>query len=152
MHTSATPRETLEIMLGHLGLAFEIEEEERPAGRTLHIRTPDPGRLIGRNGRVLDDLQYLLNRMLSHEEESPARIMVDVENYRQQQVEQMLEKVRRAGEKVRVEGGDVELEPMNSFERRLVHNLFKDDPEVQSVSPEDSSRLKRITLRRRTAA
>lgn len=151
MPTHTSPRETLEIMLGHLGLSFIIEEEERPAGRTLHIRTPDAARLIGRNGRVLDDLQYLLNRMISHEEDSPARIIVDVENYRQQQIEQMLEQVRQAARRVRQEGTEVQLPPMNSFERRLVHNLFKDDPEVQSVSPEDSSRLKRITLRRRPA-
>jgi len=148
----ASPRETLELMLGHLGLSFEILEEDRPAGKTLHIRTPDPGRLIGRNGRVLDDLQYLLNRILTREEDAAHRVIVDVENYRQQQVDLMLEKVKAAAESVRGGGPEVELEPMNSFERRLVHNLFKDDPDIQSASPADASRLKRITLRRRASA
>lgn len=148
----ASPRETLELMLGHLGLSVEIHEEDRPAGRTLHIRTSDPGRLIGRNGRVLDDLQYLLNRILSHEEDSAHRVIVDVENYRQQLVEQMLERVRAAADGVRAGGPEVELDPMNSFERRLVHNLFKDDPDIQTASPADASRLKRITLRRRASA
>jgi spoIIIJ-associated protein len=150
MHVS--PRETLELMLGHLGFSVEIHEEDRLAGRTLHIRTSEPGRLIGRNGRLLDDLQYLLNRILSHEEDSAPRVIVDVENYRQQLVDQMLERVKAAAESVRAGGPEVVLEPMNSFERRLVHNLFKDDPDIETVSPAEASRLKRITLRRRASA
>jgi spoIIIJ-associated protein len=152
MSTTASARETLELMLGHLGLTFEIHEEERPAGKTLHIRTADPGRLIGRNGKVLDDLQYLLNRILNREEDAAHRVIVDVENYRQHQIQHMLKQVQAAAEAIRGGGPEIQLDPMNSFERRLVHNLFKDDPEIQSVSPRDDRRLKRITLRRRTAA
>lgn len=152
MHAAHDPREILEILLGHLGLTAEIEEEARPAGRTLHIRTSDPGRLIGRNGKVLDDLQYLLNRIITREEEAAPRIIVDVENYRQQQMDQLLEKARAAGESVRAGGPEAVLPPMNSFERRLVHNLFKDDPDLASSSPPEPGRLKSITIRRRQPA
>lgn len=152
MQSGYSPRETLELMLGHLGFTFEIREEQRPSGKTLHILTRDPGRLIGRNGKVLDDLQYLLNRILNREEEAAPRVIVDVENYRQQLVDQMLVDVKAAADSVRQSGTEAVLQPMNSFERRLVHNLFKDDPEIQSVSPQDDARIKRITLRRRTPA
>jgi spoIIIJ-associated protein len=149
MQSGYSPRETLELMLGHLGYTFEIREEQRPSGKTLHVLTRDSARLIGRNGKVIDDLQYLLNRILTREEEATPRIIVDVENYRQQLVDQMMTEVREAADSVRQTGTEAVLRPMNSFERRLVHNLFKSDPDIQSVSPQDDNRIKRITLRRR---
>jgi spoIIIJ-associated protein len=69
-------RETLEVMLGHLGLVFEVEELE-PAGRhVLNIRSRESGRLIGRDGQVLEDLQFLLNRILNRSEEGAASVIV----------------------------------------------------------------------------
>jgi len=50
---------------------------------------------------------------------------------------------------VRLSGRPVHLEPMNAYERRIVHNAFADDPEIKTWSPPDDSRLKRITLRLR---
>jgi spoIIIJ-associated protein len=58
----AAARETLENMLGHLGFAFTLEEEKRGEDQVLHVRMQNPARLIGREGEVLDDLQFLLNR------------------------------------------------------------------------------------------
>ena len=54
-----------------------------------------------------------------------------------------------AAERVRITGRSLQLEPMNSYERRLVHNAFKDDPEVATWSPSDSARIKQITLLKR---
>jgi len=145
-----SPKETLELMLSHLGLACEVREENRPAGPVLHVLTGEPGRLIGRNGKTLDDLQYLLNRMLSHVDDEAQRITVDVENYRQQQYAGLFKDVEAAAERVRSSGEEVTLPPMNSFERRIVHNLYKDDPEIATSSPAEPARLKSITIRRRT--
>jgi spoIIIJ-associated protein len=60
-------------------------------------------------------------------------------------------RVRQLSDTVRKSGRPVQLEPMNAYERRIVHNAFKDDPEVITWSPPDDARLKRITLRRRNA-
>jgi spoIIIJ-associated protein len=57
--------------------------------------------------------------------------------------------VRELAERVRITGRSLQLEPMNSYERRLVHNAFKDDPEVATWSPSDSARIKQITLLKR---
>ncbi len=54
---SLTPRETLELLLGHLGFVFEVEETHEGDHLVLNIRTRDPARLVGREGRTLDDLQ-----------------------------------------------------------------------------------------------
>jgi spoIIIJ-associated protein len=57
--------------------------------------------------------------------------------------------VRQVADVVRQTGRSYQLEPMNGYERRIVHNAFKDDPEVMTWSPPDDARLKRITLRAR---
>src|SRR5262249_53153415 len=58
----------------------------------------------------------------------------------------IVQRVRELAERVRITGRSLQLEPMNSYERRLVHNAFKDDPEVATWRPSDSARIKQITL------
>ena len=65
--------------------------------------------------------------------------------------DQVVQRVRELAERVRITGRSLQLEPMNSYERRLVHNAFKDDPEVATWSPSDSARIKQITLLKRQA-
>jgi spoIIIJ-associated protein len=139
-------REVLELMLGHLGLVFEVEEME-PAGRhVLNIHSRESGRLIGRDGQVLEDLQYLLNRILNRAEEGAANVIVDVDGYRQKEKQDFLGRVREMAEEVRRTGRPLVLAPMNSFDRRLVHQAFVDDPEIATQSEEGGARLKQITL------
>jgi spoIIIJ-associated protein len=145
-----SPREALEMLLGHLGFVFEVEEIRTEEGLVLNVKTREPGRLIGREGHTLDDLQLLVNR-LSHHDEDEGRVIVDVDGYRQAQRQELISRVKRAARRVRETGQPVLLEPMNSFERRLVHQLFKDDPKVMSVSPQGRARIKRIELRPKDA-
>ncbi len=144
-------RETLELMLGHLGLVFEVEEME-PAGRhVLNIHSREGGRLIGRDGHVLEDLQYLLNRILNRSEEGAANVIVDVEGYRQKEKQDFLGRIRELADEVRRTGRPLALAPMNSFDRRLVHQAFAEDPEIVTQSEEGSARLKQITLALRSS-
>jgi spoIIIJ-associated protein len=139
-------RETLELMLGHLGLVFEVEELE-PAGRhVLNIHSREAGRLIGRDGQVLEDLQYLLNRILSRTDENAANVIVDIEGYRQKEKQDFLGRIRELADQVRRTGKPMALAPMNSFDRRLVHQAFAEDPDIATQSEESSARLKQITL------
>ena len=69
-----------------------------------------------------------------------------MENFRQNETGRFLDAIRKVATEVLATGQPIKLDPMNSYERRLVHNLFKDDPGVRSWSPEDAGRLKRITL------
>jgi len=155
MSGSAAPagaRELLENMLGHLGFAFTLEEEKRGDDEVLHVRMQNPSRLIGREGETIDDLQFLLNRMLVRGEEPAQRVIVDVENYRLEQQSALLDEVKEMVERTRSAGETVDLPPMNAYERRIIHQAFRDDPEVETVSPEGPSRLKRIRVRPRRPA
>lgn len=147
---SAQPKDTLEKILQQLGFPATVEEHHLDDGLLLDVKTDDPGRLIGRQGQTLSDLQYIVNRMLFQQDESAPKVTVDVGGYRSQAREALEKKAQDAADKVRRWGDVVELEPMNAFDRRIVHNALKDDPDIvtQSVEVEGTSK-KAILLRPR---
>ncbi len=146
MNAAHSAHEILDIMLRHLGYDVNIEMDEDPTGPSLHVRMEKPEALIGRKGERLDDLQHLVNKLLRQKVPEAPRVRLDVENFRHNEIQRFLDGIRTLAEQVQATGQPVKLDPMNSYERRLVHNLFKDDPHVRSWSPEDAGRLKRITL------
>ncbi len=136
-------------MLGLLGFVCEIKESPCDYGLTLQVYTSQKDRLIGRNGELLDDLQLLLNRILQAKDKDVRRVQVDVEHWREIRDDALAQRVRLLAEGVRSTGRSYQLEAMNAYERRIVHNAFKDDSEIMTWSPPDDARLKRITLRKR---
>jgi len=142
------PKELLETMLGQLGFVAEVQESEEEGVQKLQVSTRESDRLIGRDGEVLDHLQFLVNRLIQAEsgDKDAPRVIVDIENWRNLRDDRLIERVNRAADRVRSTGRPTVLEPMNSYDRRLVHNLFTDDPELMSSSPNSSDRLKRITI------
>ena len=148
---NANPKELLDTMLGHLDFSFEIKEYETGKGLTLQVYSPERERLLGRRGELLEDIQFLLNRMLQAKEKDAPRVVVDIEHWREMKDDSLLQRVRQLADVVRACGRPYQLEPMNSYQRRIIHNAFKDDPDVMTWSPPDDARIKRITLRKRPA-
>ena len=144
------PKELLDTMLGHLDFSFEIKEFESPKGLTLQVYSPERERLLGRRGELLEDIQFLLNRMLQSKDKDAPRVVVDIEHWREMKDDGLVQRVKQIAEGVRTSGRPYQLEPMNSYQRRIIHNAFKDDPEVMTWSPPDDARIKRLTLRKRT--
>lgn len=145
---SAPPKETLEQLLRHLGFDATVEEHHLDDGLVLDIRCEDSGRLIGRAGQTLADLQYILNRLLFQQETAAPKVTVDVGGYRAQAREALEKRAREAAEKVRKWGDVVELEPMNAYERRIVHHALRDDPDVETHSVEvEGTAMKALLLR-----
>ncbi len=118
----------------------------------LQIYTGERDLLIGQKGETLLDLQFLLNRLLQTADPSAERVNIDVEHHRAIARDRLLERVQARADRVRQTGRPVTLDPLNAYDRRLVHNLFKDDPDIATGSPPGDQRLKSITLRRRGAA
>ena len=144
-----TPKEILDTILGHLDFAFEIKESESGGGITLQIYSPEKERLIGRRGEVMEDLQLVVNRMLLAKDPKAPRVTVDVEHYREMHDDELVARVKQLAEVVRNTGRQYQLEPMNSYQRRIIHNAFKGDPDIETWSPSDDARIKRITLRKK---
>ena len=146
----AQPKATLEKILASLGFQVAVEEHQLEEGLLLDVKTDDAGRLIGRQGQTLADLQYITNRLLFQQDPNSPKIMVDVGGYRAQAREALVKKAKDAAEKVRRWGDAVELEPLNAFDRRIVHHTLKDDPDVETHSVEvEGSDKKAILLRPR---
>lgn len=146
---NATPVEILDTLLGYLGFVAEVKEELNDGNTTLQILTNETDRLIGRHEEVMDDLQYLVNRMLASQSPPGARVIVDVQHYRSMRDDALVAKVRQLASAVRASGRPMQTAPLNSYDRRVVHNAFKDDPELTTWSPPDDARVKRITIRKR---
>ena len=146
----AQPKETLEKILALLGFQATVEEHRLEEGLLLDVKTDDAGRLIGRQGQTLADLQYITNRLLFQQDPNSPKAMVDVGGYRAQAREALVKKAKDAAEKVRRWGDAVELEALNAFDRRIVHHALKDDPDVETHSVEvEGSDKKAILLRPR---
>jgi spoIIIJ-associated protein len=142
------PKATLEKLLELLGFPATVEEQSLPEGLLLDVKTEDSGRLIGRQGQTLADLQYIANRLLFQQDQNTPKVMVDVSGYRSQARETLVKKAKEAAEKVRRWGDIVELEPMTAFDRRVVHQALKDDPDIETQSVEvDGTDKKAMLLR-----
>jgi spoIIIJ-associated protein len=143
---SAQPKATLEKILQLLGFDATVEEHALEEGLFLDVKTEDSGRLIGRQGQTLSDLQYITNRLLFQQDPASPKIMVDVSGYRAQAREALVKKAKDAAEKVRRWGDVVELEPLNAFDRRIVHNAIKEDPDIETHSVEVEGTDKKVIL------
>ena len=145
---SADPKVTLEKLLQLLGFPVTIEEHRMEDGVLLDVKTDDSGRLIGRQGQTLSDLQYVTNRLLFQQDPSAPKVMVDVSGYRAQAREALVKKAKEAAEKVRRWGDVVELEPLNAFDRRIIYQALKDDPGIETHSVEVEGTEKKVILLR----
>ena len=145
---SAQAKSTLEKVLDLLGFPVTVEEHTLEDGVLLDVKTEDSGRLIGRQGQTLADLQYITNRLLFQQDPASPKVMVDVGGYRAQAREALVKKAKEAAEKVRRWGDVVELEPLNAFDRRIVHQALKDDPGVETTSVEVEGTDRKVILLR----
>jgi len=144
----AQPKVTLEKIMELLGFTATVEEHSMEDGILLDVKTEDSGRLIGRQGQTLADLQYIANRLIFQQDPAAPKIMVDVGGYRAQAREALVKKAKDAAEKVRRWGDVVELEPMSAFDRRVIHQALKDDPGVETASVEVEGTDKKAILLR----
>jgi spoIIIJ-associated protein len=106
------------------------------------------GLLIGRHGQTLDALQEVVRSAVQRTTGSRCRVMVDVEDYRKRRRSQLVQRSRTLAAKVRRTGRPERMEPMNAYERKIVHDAVTEVDGVESASEgEDPDR--RVVLRRR---
>ncbi len=128
MTTVETATKILDTMLGHLGLAATIEVQETHDGPCLQIHSTESKVIIGRDGERLDDLQYLVNRILRRQFPKAERIKVDCEHFRTIREDQMAAEIKEIAERVKATGNPYQMRPLNAYYRRMVHHILVDDP------------------------
>jgi len=141
--------EILTKLLRMLRFETQIEAEINGENLRFRIKCEDAGRLIGRGGSNLSGLQFLLNRMMFRKVAGAPRVFIDVEGFKEEIDSDVLKRAEAAAEQVRRWGESLELAPMNSYERRVIHQHFANDPEIEVESIQDARNpnLKRMILK-----
>ncbi|MGN0383182.1 MAG: RNA-binding cell elongation regulator Jag/EloR [Eubacterium sp.] len=115
----------------------------------INIIGDDMGVLIGKRGQTLDSLQYLVSLVINKESESYIRVKVDTENYRERRKETLENLAKNIAYKVKRTKRSVSLEPMNPYERRVIHSALQEDKFVTTKSEgEDPYRHVVVSLKR----
>lgn len=145
----STAHEILSSLLKMLRFETQIETEITEQNLHFRIKCEDAGRLIGRGGNNLSSLQFLLNRLIFRKFAGTPRVYIDVEGFKEQIDDDVLKRAEAAAEQVRRWGESLELAPMNSYERRVIHQHFANDPEitVESLPDAGNQSLKRMILK-----
>ena len=131
---AAKAREFLQEVLKNMGMQVMIEKMIKPDKIILHLHGKNLGILIGKHGQTLDALQYLTNLTTNQGKETRHFIMLDVENYRHRREETLKQLALRLSGRVKKKGDKVVLEPMNGYERKIIHVALQDAEHVRTES------------------
>lgn len=131
-------REFLENVLKSMNIEATIDIKETEDNLYINLNGNDMGILIGYRGETLDALQYLVSLSVNKGmEEGYKRITLDTEGYRKKREETLIRLADKLAKKVKNYGKTVKLEPMNPYERRIIHSELQDNPYVKTYSEGD---------------
>jgi len=116
----------------NINAAIDLDEDEDSL--LLKVKGKDIGVIIGRRGETLDSLQYLTSLVVNKNRKSHKRVVIDVENYRQKREEALVKLANRLAERVVKYRKNVTLEPMNPYERRIIHSSLQNNKYVETYS------------------
>ncbi len=136
--------------LGAMNMEVEISSEiDGDGALCVNMKGEHMGILIGKRGQTLDSLQYLANRVANKHQEGYVRVKLDTENYRARREETLRHLAKNIAHKVKRTRRPVSLEPMNPYERRIIHSALQSDPYVTTHSEgEDPYRKVVVTLKK----
>jgi len=138
----------LETVLNNMGVAAEISVNEDDESIVVDVNGDDIGIIIGRRGETMDSLQYLTSLVVNKGHDDYKRVILNVENYRQKREETLVKLANRLAEKVVKYKKPVTLEPMNPYERRIIHSSLQGHRYVETHSTgEEPKRKVVITLK-----
>lgn len=131
-----TIREFLDNMFTAMNMQVHVDMTlDMDAGTAdIELSGEDMGLLIGKRGQTLDSIQYLVSLVANKEKEKYVKVKVDTENYRERRKETLESLARNIAYKVKRSKHAVSLEPMNPYERRIIHSALQNDKFVSTKS------------------
>lgn len=133
----------------NMTVVVEIKYDEENKEMDVDLSGDDMGVLIGKRGQTLDSLQYLVSLVVNKESEDYIRVKVDTENYRERRKETLENLAKNVAYKVKRTRRPVSLEPMNPYERRIIHSALQNDKYVTTHSEgEEPFRKVVVTLKK----
>jgi spoIIIJ-associated protein len=127
-------KETLENILALIPIETTVTGEQSNSRITLTIEGDTSGLLIGRKGKTLDALQYIVNRAVNKAAEKKLKVVVDSENYRQRRIDSLTQMALKIGDKAMRLKKTVSTNPLNPHDRRIVHLTLKDNEKLETRS------------------
>ena len=122
-------------LLERLGVRASLEDGVVGDSPTLTIRTNEAGLLIGEDGQRLEAINHLLRRVLEKMgPEDSTHVLVDVNDYHRKRYEELRDNARMGAQRVRYFKKEVELLPMNAFDRRIIHLTLQEYPDIATES------------------
>ncbi len=118
-------------------VAVVKKEEDFIKVNITDINSTDMGILIGKRGNTLDSVQYLLSLVLNKKKDKYIKVLVDVEGYRAKREETLIRLANKMAEKARYSRRSVKLEPMNPYERRIIHSALQNMDGITTYSEGD---------------
>lgn len=133
-----------------MGMEVQIKSEiDKDGVLCIDMSGDNMGIIIGKRGQTLDSLQYLSNRVANKQQAGYVRVKLDTENYRVRREETLRHLAKNIAHKVKRNRKPIALEPMNPYERRIIHYSLQSDPYVTTHSEgEDPYRKVVVTLKR----
>ena len=146
--TVKTCEEFLTNVLKAMDMEVEIKTSiDEEGALCIEMNGDNMGILIGKRGQTLDSLQYLTNRVANKAQDGYVRVKLDTEDYRRRRKETLENLAKNIASKVKRTRKTVSLEPMNPYERRIIHSALQSDPAVSTHSEgEEPSRRVVVTL------
>ena len=132
--TARRARDFLKGLTEHMGVPAEIAVCESEAQLRMQLSGENMSILIGRRGETLDALQYLTSLVVNKEQKDYVRVKLDTENYRKRRKETLENLARNIAYKVKKTRRPVSLEPMNPYERRIIHSALQGNKFVETYS------------------
>ncbi len=131
-----TARDFLKDVFAAMGMTVvvNVKYDEAENAMDIDLNGDDMGVLIGKRGQTLDSLQYLVSLVVNKDVENYIRVKVDTENYRQRRKETLENLAKNISYKVKRTKRPVSLEPMNPYERRIIHSALQNDKYVTTHS------------------
>jgi len=128
-------RDFLQQLLEAMGFQVEVELAELPDGtHLLTVIGPDAPEVIGPEGETINALQYLVGLVTHRRVGQYVRLIVDAAGFRAERERELVALARHYARQVKESGQECVLDPLNPFERRIVHNALLDDPDVVTYS------------------
>ena len=124
----------LEDLFKAMDLEVKMDIQQKDDTLLVNIEGPQMGVIIGRRGQTLDSLQYLVSLVVNKNSDKYIKVFVDTENYRQKREDTLVRLASKMASKVRKIGKTIALEPMNPYERRIIHASLQGNPYIQTYS------------------
>jgi len=121
----------------NLDVKVKIEYDEDNRNMNINFDGEEMGILIGKRGQTLDSLQYIISLVVNKDSESYIRVKTDTENYRERRKETLETLAKNMAYKVKRNRRPVSLEPMNPYERRIIHSALQGDRFIETHSEGD---------------